>query len=175
MVRFDIQNKAFEFIQENEKRIRSILAAKNPHLVDEMWSDVVVLRAPNIANTWDPLKGASFKGHMLTNINWYAFKYLNQHSARLAKAKPLETSLDSSYYLPDSDTVEVVNNLLSKLSKQSAALLIMRHYQNADFNKMGEALGTERGAARYHYEKALVEARSILRQQGFESVDDCCG
>ncbi len=178
MVRSDIVEVAFKLIEENKAQIKRMLASKNPMLVDEMWSDVVIRRAPNIANTWDPTKGASLKGHMLTNLNWYAFKYLNAHSAYLAKTKSLTyavDTLDSSYYLPDSDTVEVVNSLLNQLSKQHAAILILRHYQGKNFTEIGESIGTERGAAMYHYNKALREAKFILLQQGFESVDDCCG
>lgn len=172
-------HNAWQVLIDNEKPIRRILYKLDRRKVDEMWTDVVLERIQRIVMLFDPGYPNSedlpekerLKNYVCTNIFWYAKKYLARNANLAAKHKHVPLDDNSLSITFDTDNRELVNTLLSKLSKRSAAIIFMRHMQDEGFQEIGEALGLSRGSARLHYAKAIEEAKTYLETRGINAPD----
>lgn len=46
--------------------------------VEELWSEVVIHRAPHVFKAWDESKGGSQVAHFRRSMLWYAYKYMKR-------------------------------------------------------------------------------------------------
>lgn len=143
---------------------------------EELYHDVVLVRAHGIMATYDPSKGAAPATHLYSNINWYLYKAVVQSTKRRYASPSLEdtnvadnaegidraalsdASLDVQELLADIDDPGDEQHLHSRILWWTDACGYTR-------NEIAEHLGISAGQVSAIFREALRRARDIGRDE----------
>lgn len=148
-------------------------------LVDEMMSDVVVMRMPDIFRTYEEWRETPIEVHVFANLKWYVYKYLNAGGRRSTRETTNSVSLigdeddtrashspglgEPSYEV-DLETRMWVLDIISSLPETQGRLLFLRDVCQMTFLEVGAVMGYGKSTARLRYDEALCLARELTRE-----------
>lgn len=164
----------WSFVLKHERELRNLCAVMcrgRNDVIDELYSDCVIGRAPNIWATYDTNHESctTMRTHMFTNMKFYMWKWMNCMGRRYSERN--DTSLSSTYDIPGNnqditlilDLKDRVEVILDRISEYDADILYMYHWEGLTFKEMAERLGVlSKGTARNRYIEAMKAARDAL-------------
>jgi DNA-directed RNA polymerase specialized sigma24 family protein len=140
---------------------RRFLPPERREDLDEMYSEVVVMRALSIMATWDESKGASKAGHLFGNVKWYAFKWVDGRAYRKrVKTTGLEHAEGVAYEV-DHQTAMEVSSMLEALPQEARDVLYWVAGKGYTFQEVADHLGVSKTKARDTYLAALESVRAL--------------
>jgi len=181
----------FDFILEHESTLRGTLrncCRKQFHLLDDLWSDVVIECVPRAINTYDPTKG-ELLWHVCHTVRWYTMKWLNrrlrdgEREVAISLFSPGDTPIwDSLYVLQpvNYDTAalqdktiavdsrldaigdrELVQTILRELSEYDRTLIHLYYVLGWTYGEIASQLGCVESTIRAQCDIALWSAKKI--------------
>lgn len=108
-------------------------------------------------------------GAWLYRQAWYAaHKTLRQNQRRARREKEAVNmgSLESDQNPLWTELAPCLDEAMSNLNANDQAALVLRFFQQKDFRKVGEALGTSEDTAQKRVSRALEKLRQLLARQG---------
>lgn len=124
-------------------------------------------RVTGIASNYEPALGSQ-DAHMITNLRWYMFKWMNANAKRLSRHSPLGDSEEwlpgVEHQLPDLDGKDLVQEVLAGLSELDRTLLLLYHAHGMTHEEIGRRLGVSKGTARLHCIRALEAAQALAAE-----------
>lgn len=143
---------------------RRFLPPERLEELDEMYSEVVVMRALSIMATWDERKGASKAGHLFANVKWYAFKWVDGRAYRKrVKTEPLDRAEAAAYEVDHQTSLEV-SSMLDALPREARDVLFWVAGKGYTFQEVADHLGVSKTKARDTYLAALSAVRELAQE-----------
>lgn len=144
-------SELWELVLANENTLRGVIrhhCRQQYHLLDEIWSDVVLVAVPRAMKTFDPEKG-DFDRHINHTVKWYVYKWLN---ARL-KRNDKEPSLSNFVY---------INRKQKEMDLQRGTVLYIE-YEDKSLSSVSERETVQTILERMPtYERSLLHLRIVL-------------
>lgn len=155
----------WEWLIDHEQDVRrAIKPFSKRHTLDELWSDVVLERAPRIFELWDTVNDLT--PYMITNLRWYAFKHVEreQRNKKRHSEVDIESIKESLYYeIRDSQTFAGLIDLVCASddvnAKEIAYVLQLHYVAGYSIDEIGAKLGLARSTTynRLHAGHAILE------------------
>lgn len=169
----------FDFIIEHEQTLRGILrncCRKQFHLLDELWSDVVLECVPRAFRTYDPNKGELLI-HVYHTVEWYVTKWFTKQFARVER-EPLLSDFSLGGYshrdynarvrdecidqrLGSVADRETVQTILGKLNEYDRTLLHLHYVLGWTYVAIAEHIGCAEKTIRTQCDNAIWNAKKI--------------
>lgn len=162
------EEEIWQLVQDNEKALRRICSKLLPpsrrEELDEMYGAVVLERAHSIMNTYDAAKGAGPRHHLLVNVRWYAYKWINrQQVLRRRAGASIEDHEPRAE--EDQDTSLRVDTILEGVPDSHAQILKWRYASGFTPAEIAEHLGCEIADVRRVCAEGLRMARGRRRSR----------
>ena len=148
----------WEWILKNEKRLKGLCVAGcrgRTDLVDDIYSDVVLVRMPNIWKMHDPERGSVWT-YASANLRRYIWKYMNKR-CRLA-VSDLDDAPEPGVHV-DFDVKTRVSELMVCLSAEEQRVVVFRLVYEMSYKEIAVTIGVARPTASKIYKQALAKMR----------------
>lgn len=161
---------AQEYYLENYDALRKSVVSvlrKDDARVDELMSDVVLVKLPSVIRTWDPDKGSGLDGHIKRSCKWWVYKKLVSEDHR----RLVEVSFESPDYdhqqivelaSPMLDIRELIGVVQDALTPLQYLTLYRRFVDGFSITEMADLSFISRGSVYSRIEQALEAAREAL-------------
>ena len=140
----------WEWLLGHEKLIRRALARYGN--TDDVWTEVVLERLPNIWRLWDGVSNPT--PYVLKNLKWYAFKW--QRKRRPHQDIPEVGVIEQNLKLE-------VTNVLGRLSPEDAELLAQYYLAGLTMQELADLNGCSKTTISKRHAKALENAKAFFR------------
>lgn len=193
------QSPALEFIEDYYNELHGLVAnccRKQLHLVDEIFSDVVLEYTDNALATYDATKGQSVKQHVFHTLKFYIAKWfdrpLKSHERLLTFTDIANHTFKNEYEDDSIDKVNEIKNtfadkelpshesaiidkeqvqiIMESLSAYDKNLLYLRFVLEWTYEEIANELGCVINTAKTHCIKALSRAKLIANGLQWESI-----
>jgi RNA polymerase sigma factor (sigma-70 family) len=152
---------------DNVMQVARQSCRKRYDLVDDLYGEAVD-RVGNITACYIPELG-NRDAHMMTNLRWYFYKWMNKNAGRVSKHEQIVDYLDElciEHILPDLDGKNMVQIVVDRLDEYNKTLLLLHYAQGMSYQEIGEHLDVSKGTARLHCINALRLAREFAGVHG---------
>lgn len=149
-----------------------------PDLAEEIWSDVVVARTPQVVSLFDKKKDVNNKGvepYFVGTMTWYAHKHVLNKTRREKRFRntPMDLSTDDGYNNESArlGSRDMLNSLSIELTEFEQWLLDKIAVEGFEHSEIATVCDVSSQTIGRWYRDALAKARTVLEQQEQENVD----
>lgn len=154
--------EVWQLVQSSESALRRecrrYLPSARMSELDEMYSDVVLSRAIAIMNTYDAAKGAGPRHHLISNVRWYAYKWVNRE-AKIRRRHGADVDDHDPGYVDSQDNSLRVETILNKVPDEYAQVLRWRYMNGYTPEEIAQHLDVSRDEVKRMCREGLRAAR----------------
>lgn len=162
------QQEVWDLVAQNERLLRResrrYLPASRYGELDELYSDVVIMRAHSIMATYRPEFGVLPITHLCANVRWYAYKWVHRRCYKYVPP-PVDTSRGKhdEGYDSDHEIKARVSLILDSLPEDAANILKWHIIQECTFGEIAAHFDPPitRAQVKSMYRDALELARQL--------------